>query len=113
MKNETVWEKRKKAQEKIIEGLQIITPLSVKLPQEMVGKDEYHVKLHPRQIEKGVEAFLLTLLMSAGSTPTVVGEVDLYELIQKYLILPDFRRATNDLMREHPLLSENIITQPE
>lgn len=109
MKDSPVWQKRKQAQKKIIEALEISEGgISVKLPSEMVSKDEYHLKLNPSQINEGVSAFILTLLLSAGSTPTIVGKVDLYQLLQHYLLVPDFRSAANELMKKHPLTSEHV-----
>jgi len=99
-----IGEKRRQLQKRILDAM---GPIKFRMPSEPIRNNEYHLKLHPLQIEHATSAFTSTLLI-AGSTPTPVGEIDLFELLNKYLLLPDFRIAVNALMDQYPLMKEHI-----
>ena len=63
--------------------------------KDRIPAAKYHEELTTTGIDSGVVAFLLINNMSGGS----VGDVDLYELLHKYLLNKDTRKLINQIIK--------------
>lgn len=99
MAKETFWGKRRKAGELIVKAINTAQECTHEVPKNNIGAYNYHKKLTANQINEGIAAFMLMNNMMAGSAGAGEGgQVDLYALLNSYLLNLDKRDRINEII---------------
>ena len=92
-------EKENKARNLIIKALDAFNgpdPNTPAFSEERISADEMHEKLTGAGIDMGVSALVLINNMAGGSR----GDVDLYQLLHRYLFNLDDRKEINGIIKK-------------